>query len=439
MLSNSFTFLCPACGAKLTLPFHLAGVSGPCPSCRTQIQAPTHEALRRHAQSSQCLPAHAAPDQAPQPAQPSSSPPRPQPSAAGSEDARGKPNYKIEPRLLPTRENPAEIVSRPISEVADRPRVDLPYPTPRRRRSHPLKRALIPVLLLCTAAALILGLTNLLTPNPGNLHGDPGKPASGSAAVKPIIPSDPRNQGSHPNDAPPVGVEPAAPAGGPGLAPLVTLRERGNQALETLERFLKASSLAERQPIIESQTSPEELEKSCLAGPLPPASIITQIQESNDLEKVTDCYYSVTFDVPDGPPVSLKMLVRIRGDASPVVVVDPFLDLYGGRLRRFVSDPTLDSGTFQAVISARRFCDDSIPKSESQFTLKIMMDDTSPEAICGAVCAKRSPVGLMYEDSSSGLRWGQPKACTVVLEWDRADPSKPYVRALHIVSTDWNP
>ncbi|MCF7734189.1 MAG: hypothetical protein K9N23_21070 [Akkermansiaceae bacterium] len=181
------------------------------------------------------------------------------------------------------------------------------------------------------------------------------------------------------------------------------------------------------------------MEKSCLARPLPPASIITQIQESNDLEKVTDCCYSVTFDVPDGPPVCLKMLVRIRGDASPVVVVDPFLDLYGGRLKQFVSDPTLDSGTFQAVVSARRFCDESIPKSESQFTLKLMMDDASPEAICEAVCAKRSPVGMMFEDSSSGLRWGQAKACTVVLEWDRSDPAKPYVRALHIVSTDWNP
>jgi hypothetical protein len=40
-MANEFiTFSCPACGIKLTVPGNLAGVSGPCPTCRTQIQAP---------------------------------------------------------------------------------------------------------------------------------------------------------------------------------------------------------------------------------------------------------------------------------------------------------------------------------------------------------------------------------------------------------------
>lgn len=40
MANESITFSCPACGIKLKVPGSLAGVTGPCPTCRTQIQAP---------------------------------------------------------------------------------------------------------------------------------------------------------------------------------------------------------------------------------------------------------------------------------------------------------------------------------------------------------------------------------------------------------------
>ena len=40
MANDSITFFCPACSIKLTVPDSLAGVIGPCPSCRNQIQAP---------------------------------------------------------------------------------------------------------------------------------------------------------------------------------------------------------------------------------------------------------------------------------------------------------------------------------------------------------------------------------------------------------------
>ncbi len=38
---STLTFACPACLIRLTVPSHLAGISGPCPSCRKQIQAPS--------------------------------------------------------------------------------------------------------------------------------------------------------------------------------------------------------------------------------------------------------------------------------------------------------------------------------------------------------------------------------------------------------------
>lgn len=44
-MPDSMIFACPACGIKLTVPVSLVGVSGPCPSCRARIQAPSSSAL----------------------------------------------------------------------------------------------------------------------------------------------------------------------------------------------------------------------------------------------------------------------------------------------------------------------------------------------------------------------------------------------------------
>lgn len=40
-MPDSMIFACPACGIKLTVPLSLVRVSGPCPSCRVRIQAPS--------------------------------------------------------------------------------------------------------------------------------------------------------------------------------------------------------------------------------------------------------------------------------------------------------------------------------------------------------------------------------------------------------------
>ena len=44
-LSNSLRFTCPFCHAELAVPFSLAGVEGPCPSCYGTIRAPGLEAI----------------------------------------------------------------------------------------------------------------------------------------------------------------------------------------------------------------------------------------------------------------------------------------------------------------------------------------------------------------------------------------------------------
>ena len=44
-LSNTLRFTCPFCHAELAVPFSLAGVEGPCPSCYGTIRAPGLEAI----------------------------------------------------------------------------------------------------------------------------------------------------------------------------------------------------------------------------------------------------------------------------------------------------------------------------------------------------------------------------------------------------------
>lgn len=44
-LSNTLRFSCPACRAELAVPFSMAGVEGPCPSCFQAIRAPGLESL----------------------------------------------------------------------------------------------------------------------------------------------------------------------------------------------------------------------------------------------------------------------------------------------------------------------------------------------------------------------------------------------------------
>ena len=368
---------------------------------------------------------------APAPQAPVQEPAQPPPAAVPPRNP-----YFIEPRQLPQRSEPVEIVSRPISEETDRPREGSYSPPPRRRHSGLFRRALVPIVFLGATVALVAGLILLLT-NPKLLSPTKPTPDKPTSPVKRILTDDPAptgdpvpNQGANTS---PGKADPTPPV------PLVSAEDRGNRALKTLETFLKASSLEERQPIIETSTPPEELRKSCLNGKLPEARFDTLIQESNDLEKVVDCYYSVRFRTEDATENVQTMLVRIRGDAPPKVVADPFLDLYGGRLRDFMASSGKDSGKFQVVVTPMRYNPFKVPDPDSKRFIKLQSDSASPGLIGWAVFGVNGPIGKMLDDPSSGIRWGAPKYCTVILQWNRDDPNKPYVEALDVTRFDWNP
>ncbi len=211
--------------------------------------------------------------------------------------------------------------------------------------------------------------------------------------------------------------------------------------MDVLEKFLTAKSLAEREPLIELTNPKEDLSITCLAGPLPPARSMTpEFRESNHVEGVMDYYHRVDFGADDAHPNPHFILVRARGKAAPKVVVEPFLDLYGGRLAAYASKPTEKAAYFQVIVYPLPTCtDNTIPDYEKKQTLRLLASDNGKE-IAKAYFGKQSKIAGMLEDGSHDLSYGNAKACTVMLHWNTQDkPDRPYLEAGNIKALDWNP
>jgi hypothetical protein len=314
-----------------------------------------------------------------------------------------------------------------------------------------LSRFLLMLLFLIATVALVFGILTVLksqtakTPSPVKVAPPAGPPPAGTVpeAPKPAPapveePVKPPSRSALPTPAPeqPVLIEPA-----PSLPAGIEPKAPGMEALEVLEKFLNAKSLAERLPMIETKTPEAELSASCLARPLPPApKMLLEFQESNPMEEVVDFYYSVDFADPDRRDNQQTILVRTRGRAEPKVVVDPFLDLFGGRLAAYASKPTDKAGVFQVIASPLASCTDpKVPNHDKKLTLKLLARETAKE-IAQAYFGKLSKIGEMLEDGTYSLSYGKAKTCTVMLRWNTEDdPKYPYLEAIAIKAMDWNP
>ena len=123
------------------------------------------------------------------------------------------------------------------------------------------------------------------------------------------------------------------------------------------------------------------------------------------------------------------------------MVTDPFLDLFGGRLRDFAAHPAEGrQGTFQVLVSAYNTCSDTtVPNHEKKLTLKLIGEPAGKE-IATAYSGKASAISDMLNDDQSGFGWGRPKTCTILLSWNtKDDPSRPYLEASTIKALNWNP
>jgi len=427
MVTETISFACPACGVKLTIPGQLAGIVGPCPSCQTQIQAP----------------------------QPATVIPNTLQQAAGVVPIPAGPTpVKPEPRQRPQRPEQLETLTKPVAEMppstSTDSRIPPAAPMPKRSKKH-LMSIFVPLFFLAASAAVMFGVLMFLKKRPDQpmdrkvkndaekvrmiLEEDLTKkkptPAKGAPATLPVPPVEMPKMPeiSEPTDA---GIDiPNDTAEAPP----------GVSSLRVLEKFLRTSTLTERMPMIESRLNEAELAGTCLAGPLKTTlNISTEVQETNALEKVTEVYFNVDFEEDDGTINPQTILVRTRGTAEPKVVVDPFLDLYGGRLAEYTKTPTKDAGNFQVIVSAVPSCHDShVPNREKKRTLKLMSRDNTRE-IARAYFGKQSKIAEMLENDVSGLRYGQAQACTLMLRWNmEEDPEKPYLEALLVRALDWNP
>ena len=445
MANEPITFYCPACGIKLTVPASLAGVTGPCPTCRTQIQAPIPAAPL--VQQIPAAPAYQAPPPVSYPPSGIPAAPPPQQAPVYQEPPpvpSAPPVLKPEPRQLPSRTHPEEVVARQMpagnGQYTD-PKKLQAAPLPRHpHRTSPLLRVAMFLLFLLAAAVLVYGVLKILNMEPG--QNTPSgttpiqtetesndKPPEVAAETKTTpLPTPPTEQPvlSEPPPDLPAGIEPKLP---------------GVIAAEVLEKFLSAKSLAERLPMIETKTPEAELTQSCLAGPLPAfRNLAIDVQESNPVEEVVDFYYNVDFEAADNRINPQTILVRTRGSGDPKVVVDPILDLYGGRLAAYAAKPSDKGGNFQVIVYAVASCnDEKIRDREKKLTLKLLARDNTKE-IAQAYFSKVSKIGEMLMDGTYSLSYGKAKACTVMLRWNTEEnKDHPYLEAIGLKALDWNP
>lgn len=423
MANEPITFFCPACSIKLTVPAKLAGVVGPCPSCGKQIQAPA-TAVPEPVVSEPIVQEAAKEVVIPEPVVP---------------EAPKEPMLlKTEPRHLPSRPGVGELPARHMPEpasVREAKRRGSTGPLTHDPYFRNLIRLLIFGVFLLASGAFVYGVLTFLKRQP---------------------PVDPAHAVTEPFSFDKQIDEQAATAQGEdvGTLPQVSPEDSAGDVFETvdsnspwkeaeavLEKFLSATSLAERLPLIETRTPEDELAAGCLAGPLPAATmIVPESRETIADENILDFYYTVEFQ-SDGPAGQAQtILVRSRGDGPPKIVADPFLDTFGGRLAAYTAAPSDKGGIFQVVVYAVASCTDpNIPNREKKLTLKLLASDNHKE-IARAYFGRQSKIAEMLEDGTYGLNYGTAKACTVMLRWNTEDnPDYPYLEALAIKDLGWNP
>lgn len=448
MANEPISFSCPACGIKLTVPGNLAGVTGPCPSCRTLIQAP-----------------YPAPPAAPAYQPPSPAPVVYEPVAAAAPVYQAPPPVPVattpepisppapaalrpEPRQLPNRSNHAEPVAKPMPEPNRGSEMSkASHALPRHpRQGNRFIRLLTPLIFLIASGAIVFGVLTILKKQ--SKDASRKVPGQGST-VLPILPEETRRTKTpavpQAQDLPALPVpEPELPSivePPPPLPDGIEPATPGEAAMDVLEKFLAAKTLDGHLAMAETQTPKPDLAKSCLAGPLPAArGVLIYAQETNAVEQVVDIYYNVDFDAGNNRLNPQTILVRTRGTGDPKVVVDPFLDSFGGRLAAYVKSPSEKAGIFQVIISAVASCNDErVPNREKKLTLKLLPRDNTKE-IAQAYFGRQSKIGRMLEDGTYSLSYGKAKACTVMLHWNVEDkPENPYLEALDLKTLDWNP
>ena len=309
------------------------------------------------------------------------------------------------------------------------------YRQPERQPSRIVPRLLISMLVILAMAGISFGLILYFRDQP-----DLTKPPASSGPLR-ILPEEemPKAPAITPASPAPAATAAKPPAGQPAKP---SKAHAGIAAAAVLEKFLAASTLDERLPFIDTRLSRAELEKTVLAKPMPPNPRVAQdIQETNPTDGSTDIFYNVDFEIAGGKDSPQVILLRARPDGEFKVIVDPFLDTFGGRLAAYAAAPSEKTASFQVVISAvaQTTSDRNVPNYENKLRLKLMPRDNEKE-IANAYFTKHSKIGEMLTTDDSGFRYGQARAARVTLRWNKEeDPAIPFLEATEIKEFRWNP
>lgn len=154
MAIETITFSCPACGIKLTVPSSLAGVSGPCPTCRAQIQAP-HPPLASAPANFQLVAI---------PVPPATLPPPPAATDPIAAPIPEPPHSEPQPESCKTAglADHVDPIATPIPEQNRRSQAASSTLPPQLQRKSRLIRLLIPLLFLIASVAVGFGVATLI-------------------------------------------------------------------------------------------------------------------------------------------------------------------------------------------------------------------------------------------------------------------------------------
>ncbi|WP_200266966.1 hypothetical protein [Luteolibacter pohnpeiensis] len=306
-------------------------------------------------------------------------------------------------------------------------------------RRRPILRMLIPIFGILILAAIVSGLCMFLM----HRKTDP-LPLTNAEDLQPTSPPKasppPEELSSIGGDAPSA---PETPDALPAPKESPDFAQVAKQAGEVLNQFLNAQSLEERLPLIETKADPTTLQDTVLAKPMPPVqrSVVEMQQPPDPIENLIDTYFSVAFRTENNGTDQQLILVRTRQSANPKVVVEPFLDLYGGRLKQFCETPVSKAETFEVVASALANCyNEAVPNREKKMAIKLMAHDNTRPIAEAYFSSKHSQIADLLSDDLSGFRYGQAQPCTILLRWNtEEDPEKPFIEALDISALNWNP
>lgn len=420
---STLRFRCPFCRTVLTVPIQLAGTAGPCPKCEESIRAPQIPTL----QPTTPYPPPQSPTGGHYHTAAASSNPQGSPVSNPIIPKSSEPTKAIQPREIKKHSFPDVTQPSPASFKPDRtgnqnlePKVE----HQRRFSYRAIIRALLPLAFVGATGILIIGVRRILLTQ--------GRDSTPPVEVKVTDAADASNQDSGAENTD------ADPTSNPNVA---SNRALAAEAMLVLEKFLKAQTLEERMPLMETTETMEALADTMLAKPFPEyRNIIIDKQKSFQMENVTDYFFGLEFINEDGSPDPYIMAVRNRGGSSPKVLADPILDLLGGRLKEYAEKPHEIGHSFYTLVSALPNCTDPrIPNREKKITLKLLPHAGSNRTI-NAYASKVSEIGEMLKLGNYDLVYGKPEPCVVLIGWNTVErEDAPYLEVLDIKTISWNP